>query len=323
MNLSKKFLSVLLISLFVLIYCISFFFIKKNDILMIEKGNGIWHISHILKNNNNISSQKFFYYSCSLQNKVHATKAIQYGEYKINKYESLYSVCKKILNGNVLIHKIVFPEGLSTYQVVQMINNENYLSGDALDYQIEGSLMPSTYFFTKGMTKQDMLQKMIHEMDIFVKNAWKGRNKEFLNSYGIKNIENLITLASIIEKETADPKERNLIAGLYYNRLKINMPLQADPTVQYGVTHGMDLDRIITRDDYKIKNNYNTYQKYGLPVGPICNPGKDSIVATLNPTMSKYLYFVVKPNSKSHIFAETFRDHQNNVIQYKRHKYAK
>ena len=175
-------------------------------------------------------------------------------------------------------------------------------------------MLPETYSFTRGDTKNSIIKQAKQAMDVAVKEAWANRQ----DGLPIKNIDQLVILASIIEKETSIENERGLVASVFINRLVKRMRLQTDPTVIYALTHGQkDLGRLLTRKDLLIDNPYNTYKYYGLPPTPICNPGKASLEAAANPEVSNYLYFVANGEG-GHNFSSSLKEHNNNVQKWKK-----
>jgi UPF0755 protein len=175
----------------------------------------------------------------------------------------------------------------------------------------EGSLLPDSYSFERGQARTTVVRQMQTAMTRTIDQLWAGRSTEC----PIGSKDQAIVLASIVEKETGKASERPMIAGVYCNRLRIGMKLDADPTVIYPVTRGKPLGRRILKSELHADNGYNTYRKAGLPVGPIANPGKASIAAVLHPAQTKALYFVAD-GTGGHVFADTLAEHNANVAKW-------
>ena len=200
--------------------------------------------------------------------------------------------------------------------MLKIINNEDLLSGEITEVVREGELLPETYLFVRGEPKNNIIIRAKSAMKEFAAKEWLIKDA----TVPVKNINQLIILASIIEKETALDNERGLVASVFVNRLLKGMKLQTDPTVIYALTNGeKELGRPLFRKDLKIDSPYNTYKYYGLPPTPICNPGKASIAAAANPEYSNYLYFVADGNG-GHNFATSLKEHNSNVAEWKRSK---
>ena len=183
----------------------------------------------------------------------------------------------------------------------------------------EGQLLPETYFFRKNFSRNTQIKNMKNNMSLILDEAWKNRDKNL----PLKNKEELLILASIVEKETGISAERDRIAGVFINRINLGMKLQSDPTVIYAVTLGKyKLERPLSKRDLKIKSPYNTYFTYKLPPTPICNPGKKAIFATANPLETKDLYFVANGNG-GHSFSRTLREHNIHVQKLRKYEREK
>jgi UPF0755 protein len=186
------------------------------------------------------------------------------------------------------------------------------LTGDAGPVPAEGSLLPETYLFTRGQSRGQLLDKMAGAQKTFLDQQWSKRAQ----GLPFADRREAVILASIVEKETALPEERRHIASVFINRLKIGMRLQTDPTVIYGLTEGYPLGRGIRQSELEGATSYNTYVIAGLPPGPICNPGKDSIAAVLNPDQTDDLFFVATGRG-GHVFASTISEQERNVAAYR------
>lgn len=242
-----------------------------------------------------------------------ADKRLKAGEYIFEKPISMYEVINKISNGDIVYHKITLAEGLTSKQIIDLINNEQLLSGEITIDIAEGDILPETYSFVRGEKRDDILLRAKNAMAETLQNQWEQRQ----HSLPLKNKNQLLILASIIEKETGIEEERGLVASVFVNRLKKGIKLQTDPTVIYALTQGQkDLKRPLTRKDLTIDSPYNTYKYYGLPPKPICNPGKASIEAAANPDDSDFLYFVAD-GTGGHNFAKSLKEHNKNVSNWK------
>lgn len=250
-------------------------------------------------------------------------RRIRAGEYELSASMSPRAILDTLVRGEAVLHKVVVPEGATVCKIgeslerVGLVSQEAFLKAaadpaliDALGLEgdtMEGYLFPETYHFSRDVTSEQVINKMIAQFRSVFTQAWTDRARDV----GF-TIHEVVTLASIVEKETARPDERPHIAAVFLNRLKRHMRLESDPTVIYGMK---DFDGNITRKDLKDLTPYNTYRIKGLPPGPIANPGRDSIEAVLYPSEKPYLYFVSK-NDGSHHFSRTFSEHNKMVRRY-------
>ncbi len=235
------------------------------------------------------------------------------GEYEFPAKASIEQVLSIIASGRAVTYKLTVPEGWTTQMAVARVAGNEVLSGDIVSQPAEGALMPETYVFRRGLTRQKMLEDMQAAQAKMLDEVWAARAA----TSPLKTRQEAVTLASIVEKETAIPEERPLIASVFLNRLKQGMRLQSDPTIIYGLVGGKGkLDRGLTRDDLASDTPYNTYKIDGLPPGPIANPGKASLEAVLNPPDTGYLYFVAD-GSGGHAFAKTLEEHNANVAKWR------
>jgi len=216
-----------------------------------------------------------------------------------------------ILQGNAVIHRLItIPEGMPSIAVQEKLMAETLLKG-AVAIPEEGSVLPESYSFERGETRAAVLARMQEDMRETLAELWPKRSAATV----AKTPAEAVVLASIVEKETGKPSERRMIAGVYSNRLRANMMLQADPTIIYPITRGKPLGRRIRQSEIQAVNDYNTYAMLGLPKGPITNPGRASIEAVLNPAPTDALYFVAD-GSGGHVFAATYAEHQRNVEKW-------
>jgi UPF0755 protein len=235
---------------------------------------------------------------------------IKAGEYLIPKAASNREILAIITDGVGINRFVTVPEGMPSVMVYERLNAVDELKGD-IAVPPEGSVLPDTYAYDKGETRAAVLARMQTAMSKALDAAWEKRS----SSTVVKTKAEALTLASIVEKETAIPAERPMVAGVYSNRVRAGMMLQADPTIIYPITKGKPLGRRIRKSEIAAVNDYNTYAMVGLPKGPIANPGRASIEAVLNPAKTKALYFVADGKG-GHIFANTLAEHNENVRKW-------
>ena len=235
---------------------------------------------------------------------------IQAGEFEIPKGMGGAAVLDLLQHGKPVLRLLTVTEGMPAIIVGEKLSANSYLSGPTPSID-EGSLLPDSYGYQRGETRDALVKTMQAAMTKTMNELWPKRS----NNCPVTTPEQAIILASIVEKETGKPDERPMIAGVYCNRLRIGMKLDADPTVIYPVTKGKPLGRRILRSELDASNGYNTYRKSGLPEGPIANPGKASIEAVLHPAQTKALYFVAD-GSGGHAFASTLAEHNRNVAKW-------
>jgi len=238
---------------------------------------------------------------------------LQAGEYAIESHAKLSKIIEKISEGDVYYRKLAVPEGLSVVQVETLLFQAADLDWEGYTSPEEGSLLPETYFYTRGERASSLVARMQGNMQSALDKLWQERAP----GLPISSKAEALVLASIVEKETGVPAERGLVAAVFTNRLKRHMRLQSDPTVVYGITMGQPLGRRLTLDDLKQETAFNTYRIHGLPPTPISNPGADSVAAVLSPSDVDYLYFVADGNG-GHTFAKTLREHNRNVARWRR-----
>jgi UPF0755 protein len=240
-----------------------------------------------------------------------AQNDLKSGEYKFTRKASLRDVVETITEGKVIQHGFTIAEGLTSDQVVQRLMENQVLTGNIRDVPREGTLLPETYRFTYGTTREQMLQRMRQSHQKAVQEIWDRRSADL----PIRTPEQLVTLASIIEKETGKPEERTRVSAVFVNRLRQKMKLQSDPTIIYGLVGGKgSLGRPIMRSEIEQPTPYNTYVIDGLPPGPIANPGRASLEAAANPARTKELFFVAD-GTGGHAFADNYEQHQRNVAR--------
>jgi UPF0755 protein len=233
------------------------------------------------------------------------------GEYKFTAHASIADVVGTLIEGKVVQHAITVPEGLTSEQIIAKLQENDALTGQVKEIPREGSLLPDTYKFTRGMTREQIVQRMQSEDKRILQEIWSHRDPDL----PLKSPEELVTLASIVEKETGKPDERTRVAAVFVNRLRRKMRLQSDPTIIYGLVGGKgSLGHPILKSEKDQPTPYNTYIVDGLPPGPIGNPGRASLEAVAKPARTKELYFVAD-GTGGHVFSETYEAHQKNVAK--------
>ena len=235
------------------------------------------------------------------------------GEYIFKKASSIVDVVKTIDSGKTVVYKFTVPEGLTSEQIVDRLTDNDVLSGDIRDIPREGTLLPDTYQFERGYSRDRIVKDMKAAQEKLVKEIWARRSPDV----PVRTPNELITLASIVEKETGKAEERPRVAAVFINRLNRDMRLQTDPTVIYGIVGGRgSLGRGLTRAELDTPTPYNTYTIKGLPPGPIANPGKAALEAVASPLKTNELYFVAD-GTGGHAFAETRTQHERNVARWR------
>ena len=281
--------------------------------IMIDKGMPLKQIANYLKQQGVIESPAIFVLGVRANGKGTDVKA---GEYSIPAHASAKMVMDILTGGQTFIRKVLIPEGLTSYQIVQLLDKTEGLTGKVERIPEEGSLLPQTYYFSSGDTKEQIITRMQNEMQRTLDELWAKKEKNLL----IKTPQEAVILASIVETETSKPQERAHIASVFFNRLAKKMRLQSDPTVIYALSHKTGIyKKQLWSNDLKIAHPYNTYYIYGLPPTAISNPGKEAIEAVLHPMDTKDLYFVAN-GTGGHSFAASYEQHQQNVNAWRRLK---
>lgn len=284
--------------------------LQETKDIVIPKGAGAGTIAQTLEKEGIIHSAYYF----RLQYYFQKQPELIAGEYLFTPYMSLPEVISKIAHGDIVRRKITIAEGKSSAEIVQLLNAEPALNGSITTLPPEGSILPDTYQFVLGDDRNQMIKQMQKAMQETVNEIWALREAD----NPLRSPQQLVTLASIVEKETGVFSERARIAGVFYNRLHRNMMLQSDPTVTYGITLGRKaLGRSLTIDDLRTPTPYNTYSIVGLPPGPITNPGKAAIMAAAKPEKNEFIFFVAN-GSGGHSFAATLAEHEKNVAAWRK-----
>jgi UPF0755 protein len=241
-------------------------------------------------------------------------QGLKFGEYSIPAGASMQDILQLLNRGGNVVRQVVVPEGLTSWQVVELLNAQEELSGEITAIPAEGTLAPAGYDFQRGDSRADLIERMQAEQKAILDAAWANRAPDL----PLASEQELLTLASIVEKETAVPDERRRVASVFVNRLERGMRLQTDPTVIYGVTQGKGaLGRGLKASELAQATPYNTYVRAGLPPTPIANPGAAAIEAAANPEASDFIYFVAD-GTGGHAFARTLEEHNRNVANWRR-----
>jgi UPF0755 protein len=239
---------------------------------------------------------------------------LKFGNYMISSKSSMSEVLALITSGKAINEQITFPEGFTSYQIVERLKSNLELEGEVGPLPTEGSLAPNTYSYQKGDTRRDILKKMAEMQKNIINKAWTSRSKDL----PFNNKKEAIIIASIIEKETSQNNELKLVSGVIMNRLKLGIPLGMDSTIVYEFTKGNPKNmRSIKQSDLKRDSKYNTRKFSGLPPSAIGNPGQLAIEAALNPEQTDYIYFVAD-GSGGHVFAKTLKEHNRNVAKWRK-----
>ncbi len=299
---------------------------SKQEIIVIPFGTGTVEIGRILEEKNIIRSAKAFHYLVRYRAVGHKLRA---GEHLLDAGMSTDEVVESLVKGRLKLYRLTVPEGLTMMETARLIEDRNlaqaieiktfsqnkeFIRSLGLKVEtLEGYLFPETYYFVAGTKAEAIVRAMAAR---FIQ-VWT-RLEKMARESGLSRHE-IVTLASIIEKETGSNSERSLIAAVFLNRLKRKMPLQSDPTVIFGLK---DFDGNLTRRHLEAYTPYNTYQLTGLPRGPIASPGKASLEAVLQPAEVNYLYFVSK-NDGTHYFSRNLAEHNRAVNRYQKRSHRR
>ena len=284
--------------------------VRDERTVVLAPGLGAFDIADQLEAAGVIDDPLLFVAGLWIEDKQHALKA---GEYVFEALVTPRGVMEKLVAGDTVAHRFTVMEGMTSAEVVAALNAAPGLKGALLTVPKEGTLLPETYHYALGDGRAKLIERMQHAMSRLVDELWQARDP----AVALDDADQAVVLASIVEKETAVADERPIIAGVFLNRLRKGMRLQADVTVIYAVTGGeRPLGRPLSRADLWVESPYNTYRQGGLPPGPIANPGRDAIAAVLNPAETDALYFVAD-GSGGHAFAETLDEHNSNVARWR------
>jgi UPF0755 protein len=284
--------------------------LQEEVVVLLPKGAGLKDTSRLLALHGAIGNEFIFRLGARYRRE---DRAMRYGEYRIPAGASMEEVLAMLVEGKTVGHKVTVPEGLTSYQIVEILRATEVLTGTIEEIPPEGSLMPETYLVQRNRSRSDVLREMAEDQAKVLEEAWVKRAP----GLPLVSPEEMLVLASIVEKETGVAGERPRVASVFINRLKRGMKLQTDPTVVYGITEGKGpLGRGLRRSELDRATPYNTYVIDGLPPTPIANPGRDAIMAVVNPEETDFLYFVAD-GTGGHVFAETLQEHNRNVAQWR------
>ena len=281
--------------------------LEKDGTFIVPNGASLSAVAERLEDKGVISSASGF----KLRARVFGGgRDIKAGEFAMPAHASPSQVLSIITSDDVIRRFVTVPEGMPSIMVYERLMAQDQLTGE-IPVPKEASILPDSYAFERGESRAAVLRRMQAAMSRTLAELWAKRAPGLV----VKTPEQALTLASIVEKETGKPSERRMVAGLYSNRLKQGMLLQADPTIIYPITQGKPLGRRIKQSEIQAVNDYNTYTMVGLPKHPITNPGRDSIAAVLNPEKTDALYMVAD-GTGGHAFAGTLDEHNRNVAKW-------
>ena len=283
--------------------------VQGRDII-IPQGTGVRGIAEIFRRENIITEPLIFLAGVRVGG---LDRSLRAGEYHFPARVSPKQAAEILANGDTVKRFVTIPEGLRSGEIIDRINLVDGLDGEITEIPQDGTLLPETYQFSYGDTKQSIIDRMRAAHDDMVEQLWPGRDQ----GLPFDTIEEALVLASIVERETGVAAERARVAGVFVNRLNANMRLQSDPTVAYAISPDKRLDRALTRKDLKFESPYNTYVTRGLPPSPITNPGREAFYAVLHPAPTKDVYFVAD-GTGGHAFARTLKEHNRNVAKWRR-----
>lgn len=281
--------------------------IEEETPFVIPAGSSLSAVAAKLEEEGLISSADGFLIRARL---FGSSDPIQAGEFALTADMDQGDILSAFQSGDVIRRSITIPEGMPSILVYEKLMAEELLTGD-IDVPLEGSILPDTYSYVRGRARADVIEQMQLAMDKYLAEAWAARGPDL----AVDTMREALILASVVEKETGTPSERGTVAGLYSNRVKAGMLLQADPTIIYPITKGKPLGRRIRQSEIAAVNGYNTYTRVGLPEGPITNPGRESIAAVLNPERHNYL-FMVADGTGGHDFNATLEGHNAAVEKW-------
>jgi UPF0755 protein len=283
--------------------------LQEDKVVNIPQRAGMTDIADVLQREGVIDNNRWAFIGSVFALK--ARSELKPGEYLFQKNASLRDVIGTMVDGKVVQHAVTIPEGLTSEQIVGRLTDNDIFAGSVREIPREGTLLPETYKFPRGTTREQVIARMQQAQKRVVTEVWEHRNPDV----PVKTPEQLVTLASIVEKETGRADERSRVAAVFVNRLRQKIKLQSDPTIIYGLVGGKGtLGRPIKRAEIQQPSPYNTYVVDGLPPGPIANPGRASLEAAANPARTRDLFFVAD-GTGGHAFTETYDQHQKNVAK--------
>jgi UPF0755 protein len=279
--------------------------------IVIPAHTGVSGIAELLQQDRVIRNKVVFEIAAKLSGRG---GALQSGEYEFPAQTSMFGAMDLLASGKTVKHRLTIPEGLTSDEIVALVTAAPALAGDAGPPPPEGSALPETYVYSYGEQRQELIGRMQRAMTQALAQAWSDRRDDLY----LTDPQQALVLASIVERESAKEDEREHMAGVFINRLRLGMPLQSDPTVIYAIEGDKShkLDRALTHADLSVDSPYNTYATKGLPPGAIDNPGKSSLRAATRPQRTDDLYFVADGKG-GHVFAQTLAEHERNVAAYR------
>src|SRR5438270_2640096 len=283
--------------------------LQEDKVVNIPARAGMADIADVLQREGVIDNNRWAFIGAVLAMK--ARSELKPGEYSFQKSASLRDVIGTIVEGKVVQHSVTIPEGLTSEQIVARLSDNDIFAGSVREVPREGTLLPETYKFPRGTTRDQVIQRMQQAQKRALAEIWERRSPDV----PLKSPDQLVTLASIVEKETGKPDERSRVAAVFVNRLRQKIKLQSDPTIIYGLVGGKGtLGRPIKRSEIMQASPDNTYVVEDLPHGPISNPGRPSLEAAANPARTRDLFFVAD-GTGGHAFSDTYDQHQKNVAK--------
>jgi peptidoglycan lytic transglycosylase G len=283
--------------------------LQEDKVVNIPTRAGVTDIADILQREGVIDNNRWAFIGSVFA--LRARSDLKPGEYQFQKNASLRDVISTIVDGKVVQHSVTIPEGLTSEQIVTRLSDNDIFSGSVREIPREGTLLPETYKFPRGTPREQVIARMQQAQKRVLAEIWDRRNPDL----PVKTPEQLVTLASIVEKETGKADERSRVAAVFVNRLRQKIKLQSDPTIIYGLVGGKGtLGRPIKRSEIQQPSPYNTYVVDGLPPGPIANPGRASLEAAANPARTRDLFFVAD-GTGGHAFSDSYDQHQKNVAK--------
>lgn len=277
--------------------------------LLVERGSAIQKIGNQVSDLGFLSNPLLFRFASF----VLANDRLQAGEYEIKPEASLADIIRMMRDGQSVVRRLMVMEGLTSQQIIAELASNPILTGEVTDVPPEGTLLPDTYHYTYGDKRADIVARMTKAAEELEQSLWDSRAPNL----PLKSWQEVLVMASLIEKETGKkPEERARVAGVFYNRLRLGMRMQSDPTTIYAIAGGKgELGRSLTRDDLNFPSPFNTYTSDGLPPTPICNPGRAAIEAALHPESHDFLYFVAD-GTGGHAFARDLAEHNRNAARW-------
>jgi len=284
--------------------------LAEDATVVLPRGSSVGRISRILEDNGVLANPNLFRIVVRASGQ---SKSLQAGEYLFPAHTSMRAVTEQLIQGDTVARRLTLAEGLTNHEILRVVSEAEALVGPVPKIGREGTLLPETYHYAYGDTREAVIGRMQQAMRELVDDLWPHRAPDL----PFDTAEQAVVLASIVEKETAIAEERARVAGVFVNRLRRGMRLQSDPTVVFAVTNGAGpLGRRLTREDLSTDSAFNTYRIKGLPPAPIANPGRASLEAVLRPAATDDLYFVADGNG-GHAFAKTLKEHQENVRRWR------